>query len=126
MQERAKTEKHGTFIICNQSHDTLEKIYLTHSRNNYLPEEYTLSGCKSLEVTEAKEFNYITGSGSPFDYWHIKVETEEGIFETKSNFYCSVKDSDDGNVLIVIIMGKSGGNAYFYFSDSSSCSVGLN
>lgn len=67
---------------------------------------------------------YVVGSGSAYDYWWIKLTTQNGATYTcKSNFYCSISSDDDGKVYVRV--DGSNKQLYVKFSKSSGCQVDL-
>ncbi|MEX5890466.1 hypothetical protein AB6H11_07565 [Providencia vermicola] len=65
------------------------------------------------------------GIDNSYDYWYVKIKTKSGkVYKTKTNFYCSIRESDHGKV----ILGVNGESRRLYldFPSSSNCSTALN
>lgn len=125
--ELRETSHTGHCYIINASGQNLKKVYIKHTVqkiNNTIVNEKTYNDIKNAGSTaEPLVFTYITGVGSPFDYWFIDIEVEAGYkYKTKDNFYCSVSSDDNGIVVITI---SSNLIAHFNFSSSSGCDIDL-
>lgn len=67
---------------------------------------------------------YQLGLDSPQDYWYMEIETMDGVkYKTKEDFYCSLKEIDNGKVIIGI--NGEAKTMYVHFPASSDCKTSL-
>jgi hypothetical protein len=120
------TVKTGYAKVTNNIGERLYQIVLRHRRDNDVTkeEEDSWMPVAEGETTPQMTFTYENGSGSPYDYWWIKITTTSGrVYTCKSDFYCSVGAADDGNVTLVVDGASM--QMSVSFSTSTGCTVGL-
>lgn len=116
----------GFFSVINMTYTNIYDVVITHRQSGGYITEYTIDDLPvmSLPFNGPKRFEYVTGNSTPFDYWYIQYRTgpsSPDVYGTKTNFYCSLTGSDNGNVVILIRPGS----AKIIFSSSSGCTVSI-
>ncbi|HHR6031439.1 TPA: hypothetical protein ACS70J_003748 [Providencia alcalifaciens] len=115
----------GYFTVINMCDYDLKNVSVRHSQSGMPQSELFIPVLRPLEnaMNAPKKFGYATGIPSGYDYWYIEFSNIFGRFATKSNFYCSLTPTDDGNVVVLITPDMK---AKIRFSYSTSCSVAIN
>lgn len=115
----------GVVAIENYWGTKLSSISIAHACGNL---ENTNGFVNDIEHGERKEyvfhFYYLTGLFPPKNTWKVSVATIDGhLYETDGYFSCSIKDKDDGRVIIGV--NGEAKTAYVAYANSGSCSEGL-
>jgi hypothetical protein len=122
----ATTEHNGSVTFENGWGINLFTVTIRHRQGNSYDrqEERTYEHVQPGETVGPMAIKYTTGVGSPFDYWWIKIQAENGsTYTCKDNFYCYISSDDDGKVKLRA--DGASRNLYVTFSKSSGCSVSL-
>lgn len=120
------TDHQGTVYLQNDWGVDLAQLTIRHRRSNdsNQQEEQSYYGVQAGQNVGPMAITYTTGAASPFDYWWVKFETQNGTtFDCKNDFYCSISSDDDGNV--TLRLDGSDSEMYVQFNSSSGCSVGI-
>nr|WP_282557177.1 MULTISPECIES: hypothetical protein [Providencia] len=102
--------------------------YISDIINSSEPRFYKRSFMRNVPnksiLKDVFSFKYELGVFDSYDYWQVLIETQSGrVYETKSNFYCSIKKEDHGQVTLGV-NGESK-KLYVHFPSSSDCSTAL-
>ncbi|WP_413491873.1 hypothetical protein [Morganella psychrotolerans] len=122
----------GYFYVINRIGFNIKELTVVHTLYDHdkpfsiVTKTYE-NVAKNNSIGHAAPFPYITGLGSPYDYWYIKIvyiglAGEDITIQTKNHFFCSVSSEDDGLVYITL---NSDFYGYFLFSESSGCYISL-
>lgn len=126
VSHEAYSYNEGHFFVQNLTGQTLKKLYVRHRIGNHessMNEHARFENVEYWDSTKGTKFRYQTGFATPYDYWYIEIELENGyVYATKDDFYCSVSSNDNGLAFITIHEDLQ---ARFIFSSSSGCRVHL-
>jgi len=127
-KERNTEMRNGEAKIINRFGFKLLSLYIRHRIGNDPNYEQSAMfyNVEDGQVVGPFEFVYEIGDGSWYDYWYIKIVTSESTtYKNKEDFHCSVRASDDGKKVTIIIYGDK---PHFTVekTDSESCSCNLN
>ncbi|ELZ5938253.1 hypothetical protein U0L13_000395 [Providencia stuartii] len=111
----------GFITFENFWHEKLKYVRLYHTTDNGKPTDMTLYHVENGSIIKkAGSFEY----DGQLNYWRLEIITERGEkFITKNNFYCTITEEDDPEVIIGV--NGDARTMYVAFSHSSGCKTKL-
>ena len=123
------TNHEGLAYFVNEWGLAMSEVTLRHRRGNVAETEQKITWrnvAPDKEGVDEKgnrsylKFTYITGRGSPEDYWWILFSLMGGeTYQCSNNFYCSLSSDDNG--IVKVRVGSDVQKLYIDFSNSSKC-----